>query len=826
MLCPAARCFRLVILFCGALSLMAAARGFSALEQWREPTPLDPTAGVTSPVLESQTHQALPEQYIWTSKGVHAPFPDQAQSQQGASYFRSSFTVSEKPSKATLYVAGPQQVAVYLNGQLVGNFKNEPAVRLRPFVFYLDVSQQLKVGSNVVAMQVMGGDRLAVKVLPSAPEELAPALLLSGPDWKFSTEVQAGWERADFDDRNWKPVVALGGIESNIDFFQWNSDANLYRWPGYDGISPFLAHLPLPASKVTDTFEGLGHLEHMEALTAPAHSSLSSDREFAASLPPASAPVEEHPSLILDFGRETNGRLEVISDSDEPIKMRIAYGESRGEVLHEPYLGTDDLLVPAHATAHGPKSSFRYARVQFLRGPTPLRFKALRLDAIYYPVKYQGAFESSDPLLNRIWTVGAYTAHLCMQDDIWDAPKRDRGRWMGDLDVSGRVIDTVFADHFLMQDTMDRLVHDAGSPVHEDVNRIPGYSAFWVMGEADYYRHFADLKYLRSTHDPLVQLLSYMEGALDQRNLFAKVRKSWAYVDWSPDMNENTPEVRRATQLEFCKAFSDGAWLLREQGDNASAQRFQAKAEAMKAAAQKYLLDPDTQTFGLRHQTNAMAIFSGVADVAQTESIWQRVLSRPQHFMISPYYNFYVITAMAQADHRREALEEIRDYWGGMIKEGATSTWEAYDPSWPKEDFHRSLQSDNGQGYFVSLAHGWASGPTAWLIEQILGIQPLEPGFREVSIRPDLVDLEWARGAEPTPQGSIRVDYRKVAKGLEAEIDLPQGVVAKVSMPVSTGQTSVTVNGKPFTGSPAENGLRLVVKLEKAGHYKLGSASK
>jgi hypothetical protein len=800
--------------------VIAATPNYSyGFEQWEEPTPLDLTAGIASPALESQTHQALPEQYIWFTKDAH-------ERREGSSYFRSSFDVSEKPSKSTLYVAGPEQVAVYLNGQLTGNFKNDPTSRLQPFVFYLDVSQQLKEGSNVLALQVAGGERLAVKLLPLGPEELAPPLLLSGPDWKFSTEAQAGWERPDFDDRSWKPVAALGGIESNIDFFQWNSDANMYRWPGYDGISPFLARLPLPASKVTDTFEGLGHFDHVEALTAPSDSSLSSDSEFAVSLPPASASREEHPSLILDFGREINGRLEVISDSDKPIRMGIAYGESRGEVLHEPYLGTDDLLILPHATAHGPKSSFRYARVQFLRGLTPLRFKAIRLDAIYYPVKYEGTFESSDPLLNRIWTVGAYTSHLCMQDDIWDAPKRDRGRWMGDLDVSGRVIDTVFADHFLMQDTMDRLIHEAGNPVDADVNGINGYSAFWVMGEADYYRHFADLEYLRSVHDPLVQLLSYLEGSLDERNLFAHPRKSWPYIDWSPDMNENTPEVRRATQLEYCKAFSDGAWLLRQQGDTASAERYQAKADAMKAAAQKYLLDPDTQTFGTRHQTNAMAIFSGVADAAQTKSIWQRVLSHPRQFMISPYYNFYVITAMAQSGHRRETLEEIRNYWGGMIKEGATSTWEAYDPSWPKEDFHRSLQSDNGQGYFVSLAHGWSSGPTAWLTEQVLGIEPLEPGFRQVSIRPDLVDLQWARGAEPTPHGLIRVDYRKGTKGLEAEIDLPQGVIGRVSMPAGAGQTSVMVNGNPLKGSPVENGSRLVVQLQKAGHYKLGPAAK
>jgi hypothetical protein len=221
-----------------------------------------------------------------------------------------------------------------------------------------------------------------------------------------------------------------------------------------------------------------------------------------------------------------------------------------------------------------------------------------------------------------------------------------------------------------------------------------------------------------------------------------------------------------------------------------------------------------------------MAIFSGVADAAQTKAIWQHVLSQPRHFMISPYYHFYVITAMAQAGHRRETLEEIRNYWGGMVKEGATSTWEAYDPSWPKDDFHRALQSDNGQGYFVSLAHGWSSGPTDWLIEQVLGIQPLEPGFREVSIRPDLVDLQWARGAEPTPQGVIHVDYRKAAQGLEAEIDLPQGLVGKVSMPVSASQTSVMVNGKPMKGSSVENGSRLLLQLTQGGHYTLGPASK
>ena len=50
--------------------------------------------------------------------------------------------------------------------------------------------------------------------------------------------------------------------------------------------------------------------------------------------------------------------------------------------------------------------------------------------------------------------------------------------------------------------------------------------------------------------------------------------------------------------------------------------------------------------------------------------------------IISPYYNYYVIRAMAEMGHREEALKWIRQYWGGMVDEGATSFWEAYDPSW------------------------------------------------------------------------------------------------------------------------------------------------
>jgi hypothetical protein len=579
----------------------------------------------------------------------------------------------------------------------------------------------------------------------------------------------------------------------------------MYRWPDYEGISPYLAHLPIPAASLDGVNPGAGRFDNLPALTQ-----LNTSAEFTVQLPRAKldGSTPEAPSIILDFGRETNGRLEVRSDSDEPIRLTLQYGESREEALKSPYLGVNELLVPPQATVRGPKSAFRYVQLKFLAGPSPLRFRSIHVDAIYYPVDYRGSFESSDPLVNHIWALGAYTSHLCMQDAIWDAPKRDRGPWMGDLYVSGGVINTVFADQFLMQNTMDRLISNAGNPMRDDVNGIPGYSAFWVMGEADYYRHIGNKTYLHSIHDPLIRLLDYMTTALDSQNIFVNARKAWPFVDWSPEFDKDTPEARRATQFAFYRAFSEGAWLLRESGDSDAAQKYQARADAIREAAQRSLLDPTTGTFGSRWQANAMAIYSGVADAKQTAAIWDRVLSRPSEFMITPYYNYFVIAAMAQAGHRREALDWIRKYWGGMIAQGATSFWEAYDLSWPKEDFHANLQADDDKGYFVSLAHGWSSGPTLWLAQQVLGIRPTDGGFRKATIRPDLAGLDWARGSVPTPYGPIHVDY-KSSHGFDATIDIPSGIDATVSMPACNGQNSVTLNGTGVTGQLVESGSRV-----------------
>jgi hypothetical protein len=374
-----------------------------------------------------------------------------------------------------------------------------------------------------------------------------------------------------------------------------------------------------------------------------------------------------------------------------------------------------------------------------------------------------------------------------------------------------------------MDKSLKGLIATAGNPVSKDINGIPGYSALWVLGEADYFRHSGDLEHLRSVQKSLCDLLEFMASRVDDHGLLQNLNTPTTFVDWSPDFDGDSTESRRVTLMEFLCAFSEGAWLLGQAGDQQASQRFRALADQLRGNTLRNALDPAKNIFGGRWQTNTMAIYAGLADEQRRAAVWENVLSRPYSFTVTPHLNSYAIEAMALAGRRKEALDWIRQYWGGMLRADTSTFWEGFDARWPQEHFHGHLQSAHAEGYFVSLCHGWASGPTSWLMEQVLGIRPLEGGFKKLAIRPDLCDLRWARGSEPTPQGLINGAYRQESTEFRANVELPPGVTAQVSMPVDLGEDRVWVDGQPVSGVPAEQGTRIEITLNRAGLHELRS---
>ena len=778
-----------------AATLMAAGQDASpAVWVWPGKV-LDPARAIAHARTVGSFHTPLPEQYIWTAGDAAVTRKDEPLSRLKQNdwktephCFRRSFAVAVKPSKATLYVAGPRSALVWLNGELVGRMQFSGGHHMGFGLMSADVSSDLRSGRNVIAMEVVrgygshhhsnalktnwlnSGEVLAVKIVPAPEGVNGKPILVSDGAWRSTTAAAAGWQEPGFDDRAWKPVVSLGGIESDVDFFQWNADAGMYNWPGYLGEAPYMANYRLKAVKTERLPDG----------------------------------------LLLDFGRELNGRI-VLTAGSSLVRAQVRYGESMGELLHAPYLGEFALLAPAGHDARGPKSGFRYALVRLGAGDVGARLSA---EGIYDPVVAQGSFECSDPRVNRIWETAVYTAHLSMQDSILDGIKRDRGRWMGDDEVIDRTIADVYGDGRLVKAALDDAIGPA--PVTEHVNGLPGYSAWWVIGEAEYVRRWGDLRQLLVVRQRLLQVLALMERELNAQNIYAATGGGKPFVDWAPELSADSPEARRALDFEYLLAFRQGAWLLRLSGDDADAAKYSARADAMTAAARSSLED-GSGAFGDRWQTNAIAVLAGaVTSAAQREAVWRvlarTVTGRQTYDVITPYYGAYLLSAMAVLGHRREALQWMRAYWGGMLDAGATSFWEAWDPSWAGSDPHARLQADGKVGYNASLAHGWSSGPAAWLMEEVLGVKAIEPGFRNVQVRPELAGLAWVRGAVATPLGAVRVkaDARRIV------VEIPAGMEAQILLPAGAW----TWNGAAVKMQPAEGGARQYIILRRAGTYE------
>ena len=178
-----------------------------------------------------------------------------------------------------------------------------------------------------------------------------------------------------------------------------------------------------------------------------------------------------------------------------------------------------------------------------------------------------------------------------------------------------------------------------------------------------------------------------------------------------------------------------------------------------------------------------------LAEMENAEVIGREVLKPGGGRGLSAFWGYYVLEALAKADDMGAALDMVREYWGAMIKLGATTFWEEFDLDWaadaagidaPVPEGMKDIHGDFGEFCYRqfrrSLCHGWASGPTAFLSRKVLGIELLEPGFRKVKIVPRLGGLNWVRGSIPTPYGLLHVEHHMEGGVIHSQVNAPEGV--------------------------------------------------
>lgn len=488
-------------------------------------------------------------------------------------------------------------------------------------------------------------------------------------------------------------------------------------------------------------------------------------------------------SILLDFGIQMNASVEIITGmwggNNLPKNVRIRFGESVSEAMSEIGVmgATNDhairdfmMQVPWLGRNRSGESGFRFVRIDFLEPNAELHLREVRAVATFRDVPYLGSFKSSDERLNKIWEVGAYTVHVNMQDYLWDGIKRDRLVWVGDLHPEVSTVNTVFGYNEVVPTSLD-LARES-TPLPNWMSGHSSYSMWWIILQYDWYMNYGNLGYLKEQQPYLQGLVEQITGKV----VNGKERMDGArFLDWPS--SEDSAAVHAGLQALTIRSLENASALFQILGDDSSKNRCDETVAQMR----KYIPP-------LHHSKQAAALMSLVG-LIDAKKAYTEVLSIGGAKNFSTFYGYYMLEAMAKAGKYQEAMEIISTYWGAMLDLGATTFWEDFNMDWlpnasridelvpeGKSDIHADFGAYCYKGFRHSLAHGWASGPTAWLSEHVLGIKVAQPGGRVYTVKPHLGDLNWAEGTFPTPYGQIYVKHVKEHGRIKTVIKAPKEV--------------------------------------------------
>ncbi|KAA6342967.1 hypothetical protein EZS27_009311 [termite gut metagenome] len=507
-------------------------------------------------------------------------------------------------------------------------------------------------------------------------------------------------------------------------------------------------------------------------------------------------------SILLDYGKEIHGGLQLVlggSSRREPSLVRIRFGESVGEcnsqtINYDWKVGysTDDhakrdcvIEIPRLGLIEMGNTGFRFVRIDLLQKNTTIHLKEARAILRYRDIPYVGSFKSNDERLNQIWLTGAYTVHLNMQEYLWDGIKRDRLVWLGDMHPEISTISRVFGYNEVVPRSLDLACEQF--PLPSWMNGMSAYSMWYLIIQYEWYMQNGQLDFLQKHKPYILGLIDQIDAKVDENGV--ETLASSRFLDWPSSPNK--PGIEAGYRALLGWSLTDAERLCNILNE----PNYAVKCQAMKERLNRLIQ-------GHNNLKQAAALMA-IAGTLTPQQACNDVVSVDGPKDFSTFYGYYMLQAQALAGQYQEAIDIIRQFWGGMLDMGATTFWEDFNVEWldnaarldeitpnGKKDIHGDFGAYCYPGFRHSFCHGWSSGPTAWLTEHVLGIQVVAPGCKVIKIEPHLGDLQWVEGTFPTPYGVVSVKHVKNSNGkVSTTVKAPKEVKYEISFNKDTSYT-------------------------------------
>ncbi len=496
--------------------------------------------------------------------------------------------------------------------------------------------------------------------------------------------------------------------------------------------------------------------------------------------------------MILDFGREVSGFLEFQLVASEGTIVDFFCFESvhDGFIEHTYSLNNSLRYIAGEGQQFFSsflRRGFRYIMVSFREGNGSAILKKLILRERLYPLDLSGTFRCSDPLLNDIWKISRQTVVLCSEDTYVDCPAYEQAYWTGDarntalftyqLSQAGPLF---LRSARLAGKSLDRseLIESLVPSGWQNV--IPSWSFLHVIAGAEYLFYQDDPEGFREIFPSLFR---NMKNARDMHiplpsgeELFAMY--AWNLIDWAPmDVpDDGVIAHQNALFVLACRKLAEAAEvigkdhearILREWGDAGAAVTEKVFWSDEKRAFRDSLKRDGTPSRVFSHQTQIMMYLADISP-GKKHRLEELIKNPPEDFVriASPFVLHFLFEALSTMGQSRKVIDHIRDKWGYMLKNGATTCWEGWELI---------------PGHFTrSHCHAWSAAPVYFLPGLLLGIKPVSQGLRKVLIDVQDCGLEWAEGSIPTPFGLLKVSWKKDEGGIHIDVTAPEEVSVKI----------------------------------------------
>lgn len=478
---------------------------------------------------------------------------------------------------------------------------------------------------------------------------------------------------------------------------------------------------------------------------------------------------------------------------------------------------------------------FRYVEVNGNVGITINELTQLAL--LYYFEDDASSFSSSSENLNQVWNLCKYTLKATPFLGVYCDGNRERMPYEADAYIQQLGHYSVDREYSAARYTTAFLLSHASWPTEWQMHA--------VMMAREHYMYTGDTRFLEMVYDDLKKKtlidLAHNNGLISTRT--GKVTPEFLesinlnrniadIVDWPAGTPEGkkqasnagpTPEGERdgyvftdfntvvnAFHFYSLKCMEEIAAAL---GKTADGEFYKNRAEKVRRSIMENMFDADRGVFidgiGTDHASlhaNMIPLAFNLVPQENIKTVAEYIKSKGM--ACSVYGAQYLLEALYNAGEAEHALNlmtsESKRSWMNMLYMGSTMTTEAWD------EYYKPNLTWN---------HAWGAAPANIIPRRLMGIQPLEPGFKLFTVNPQPDGLNNIELDVPTIRGTINCSLAADDKEWQMELSVPGNSEAMVLFPSEL--PNLTVNGekvKPVTQIHYLKKTRNMLRLKSGNH--------